>query len=298
VVEGDDYVLSLAQDLSLLGCNPVFEQAIAAGFQGGFDFLASLTDASRTVFGDAVASGKLDGARLELRHVLIGGTRTVEYTFWRHESGWVGVGRDRSDQLEIVKQMAVLVEELETRVHRERAVSADLRTLAEKDALTGLSNRRHFQRVLSSARESCETGHGMFSILCIDVDNYKQVNDRYGHAVGDRVLKTVARVLEESLRDCDCVARTGGDEFLVLVTNLDGAKCGELAERLRQNVAEADMPAPAGRVTVSVGVASADPGSPDWVERLVDKADKALYTAKESGRNQVSTARADAESCG
>ncbi len=129
-------------------------------------------------------------------------------------------------------------------------------------------------------------------VLMIDVDHFKSYNDRYGHLVGDRVLKSVAQVLKETIRTVDLAARYGGEEFSVLLlkTPMDGAD--KVAERIRQGIQELEIFAAkqATHVTVSIGVAELNPSLKN-VEAFIDLADQALYQAKADGRNRVRLAR-------
>jgi diguanylate cyclase (GGDEF)-like protein len=159
---------------------------------------------------------------------------------------------------------------------------------AHTDALTGLGNR-HWMRTMFE-REVTRTAHAnkALCLMMIDVDNFKLFNDRYGHIAGDRVLVAVAEALREYLRPTDLVARFGGDEFAVLLPDLSIRQARQTAERIRQQVAGLSPPSLSTAITVSIGLASriAD----DDVATLVQKADAAMYDAKEGGRNRVAVA--------
>lgn len=162
---------------------------------------------------------------------------------------------------------------------------------ANCDPLTGLYNRRyfqdHFERELSRARRF----QYPLSLLFVDVDHFKSVNDRHGHAAGDSVLRKMAEVFRGASRGIDCICRYGGEEFVFLVpeTDLSGAK--RLAERLRQLIADWDFQLLDDnqplQITVSIGVATMDPRRPLDKELLIQMADQSLYTAKRGGRNRV-----------
>jgi diguanylate cyclase (GGDEF)-like protein len=164
---------------------------------------------------------------------------------------------------------------------------------ALQDALTGLCNRRHFEERLGSELAACQRHGRPLSLLMCDVDHFKRINDEHGHLAGDETLKMVAFVLRGAVRKEDVLARYGGEEFVVIAreTPLDGAE--SLAERIRSAVEKSrcywqgqDL-----GVTVSVGVSvSSGPaqGLPGGTERaLVETADRALYLAKQGGRNRV-----------
>lgn len=156
---------------------------------------------------------------------------------------------------------------------------------AIRDALTGALNRRYFDQRLS---EECALSrrHGKpLACAFIDADHFKSVNDRYGHGVGDEVLKELVRRVDELKRQEDTLARYGGEEFVLLLPSTDLEGAHRLMERVRSRVAEAPILAGelAVEVTVSVGVAEFR----ERDEELVEQADKALYKAKEQGRNRV-----------
>jgi diguanylate cyclase (GGDEF)-like protein len=164
---------------------------------------------------------------------------------------------------------------------------------AVTDELTGLSNARFFRELISKESARAERfGHDL-SLIMIDIDNFKQINDTYGHLQGDKVLRMVGHVLQFESRGVDEPARYGGEEFAVALpeTGLEGAL--DLAERVRARIDSEQVPRVGGGATVSVtasiGVASM-PGSDDRGEKLIAAADAALYEAKRAGKNRVATA--------
>ena len=170
-----------------------------------------------------------------------------------------------------------------------KRLEEELRRLATTDPLTGCRNRRFFldqaHREISRANRYAQD----LSLLMVDVDHFKQINDRHGHAVGDRTLQAFVHAIDELLRESDTLGRLGGEEFAVLLpgTPLDGALV--LAERLRAVAAGLEIKEEgeeAVSFTVSLGVSTYRPGE-DTVEALVDRADGALYQAKHKGRNKV-----------
>jgi diguanylate cyclase (GGDEF)-like protein len=156
---------------------------------------------------------------------------------------------------------------------------------AHTDALTGLGNR-HWMRTMFE-REVVRTLHAnkALCLMMIDVDNFKAFNDRYGHIAGDRVLVAVAEALREYLRPTDLVARFGGDEYAVLLPDLQLNQARQTAERIRQQIAALSPPSLSTAITVSIGVAART--DRDDVATLVQRADAAMYDAKEAGRNRV-----------
>ena len=159
---------------------------------------------------------------------------------------------------------------------------------ASTDHLTGLANRRRFERQLE--REVARTArHGRpFSLITIDIDHFKQVNDTYGHEAGDEAIKTLARVLQQGTRGIDLAARIGGEEFAVILTetNLSGAV--EVAERLRVSLKSIEIQS-VGQIAASFGVAEC-PSQAETARELVARADAALYEAKREGRDRVARA--------
>jgi diguanylate cyclase (GGDEF)-like protein len=163
---------------------------------------------------------------------------------------------------------------------------AELTEQAMRDSLTEVFNRRHLTAVLQAQVRAAADGHPL-SIVMIDVDHFKTVNDRYGHAVGDQVLVDLARQLTGSVREGDMVARYGGEEFVVVLPGTDAQAAAELADRWRRQCAArvVDTPLGALNVTFSAGVAQLTAtGGPD---NLLSLADEALYRAKRAGRDQV-----------
>jgi diguanylate cyclase (GGDEF)-like protein len=160
--------------------------------------------------------------------------------------------------------------------------------LAITDSLTGLHNRRHFLELAEHEFQRARRYKRPMSMIMLDIDRFKQVNDTYGHAVGDQVLRAVATRCHDTLRTIDFMGRFGGEEFILLLpeNNLDGA-CNA-AERLRQRVAEDPIETERGpvSVTISLGVAAIAADCPD-LKTLLERVDAALYAAKKAGRNRV-----------
>jgi diguanylate cyclase (GGDEF)-like protein len=184
--------------------------------------------------------------------------------------------------------------ELEAKVaERTRALAVAnerLSRLAETDGLTGLYNHRYLQELLQREIERGKRSGLPVSLLMIDVDHFKQYNDRHGHPAGDEILRQLAQLMDTDRRANDVVARYGGEEFAVLLVDTDKQTAAHVAERLRQHVAEHAFPdgagQPDGRLTISVGVA-AYPVDAASAAGLVESADHALYQAKRAGRDCV-----------
>ena len=159
------------------------------------------------------------------------------------------------------------------------------------DALTGVNNRRAFDQRWPAELARARRFRLPITLLIVDIDHFKSVNDSYGHATGDQVLIAVGRLIGESLRNCDVAARYGGEEFAVIATHTRPDAALKVAERMRAAVeaqARRALGASAAErsITVSIGVAGCDDASVDCKD-LFERADAALYRAKESGRNRV-----------
>ncbi len=158
------------------------------------------------------------------------------------------------------------------------------------DHLTGLANRRRFERQLSREVSRTRRYARPFCLLLIDVDRFKDVNDNFGHAAGDEALRRLAEVLQAGTRGIDTAARVGGEEFAIILPETDLQRGAEVAERLRLAISEMEVPE-VGRVTASVGIAEFPASAPDG-DNLYDITDVALYQAKNQGRNRVVVADA------
>lgn len=183
-----------------------------------------------------------------------------------HISHYVGISRDITPQ-----------------VQRETV----LREQAHKDKLTGLLNRHAGEAELQRCKMHALASGQSFGLILGDIDHFKHVNDTWGHVAGDRVLKTVASVLLDTVRSSDCVVRWGGEEFLVILPDVSLGVAQELAERMRCAVQAQPVP-DAGHCSISMGVGIWQLGEPE--EGLLQRIDAALYASKERGRNQVTLA--------
>ena len=152
------------------------------------------------------------------------------------------------------------------------------------DPLTGVFNRRHMGRCLGDAIERQRRSAAMASLLVIDVDHFKRINDQLGHAKGDSVLKGIVALVEKRSRKLDLLFRIGGEEFMLLLPDTQEAAAAVVAEQLRASIAESQL-LDGRQVTVSVGVGELRPG--ETVDSWMKHADDALYAAKKAGRNRV-----------
>jgi len=163
----------------------------------------------------------------------------------------------------------------------------EIERLAVTDGLTGLFNHRHFQETLAQEFNRLERFSEPISLLIIDIDHFKKINDSYGHPVGDAVLKKVSGIIRKTIRNIDIPARYGGEEFAVILLGTDTNGALKMAERLRKSIADAKFSSEqnAFNVTVSIGI-STNAREMRKKEDLVEQADKALYNAKRTGRNR------------
>jgi diguanylate cyclase len=163
---------------------------------------------------------------------------------------------------------------------------------SKTDMLTGLANRRALDEFLRLAQISTMESGSALSVFLTDIDHFKSFNDNYGHQVGDQVIKLVAGVLREHVRDSDLAARYGGEELMAVLPGVDLDACREIAERIRSTIAERRIRRRAtgediSSVTISIGVAEFRFG--ESAESLIERCDQALYRAKREGRNRVMT---------
>ena len=194
--------------------------------------------------------------------------------------------RKPPDDAELLARVGAALEV--ARLHAELAQrTAELDRVSRTDHLTGLHNRRHLDEALASVTASARRHAFPYSVLLLDVDHFKRVNDRGGHEAGDVVLQVVAQRLQRGVRAEDLVGRWGGEEFIVLAPHTDVAGARVLAERLRASVAAAPVDTPAGEFAVTVSVGGATTAAPGpTADPLLRAADACLYVAKTSGRDR------------
>lgn len=193
------------------------------------------------------------------------------------------VDRITSGNSKLKKDLSQSQEELAT----QKKLVEELRTAVRIDGLTQLANRNYFDEKLLESIKLHQRHNDMFSLLLVDVDHFKEINDKYGHLSGDRILKGVAFNLKSALRESDFVARFGGDEFAIILHRSDGKAAVEVAVKLcySQNESRFLLDGSEIKVTISIGVTEAE--ATDTPESLVERADKALYRVKSEGRNNV-----------
>ncbi len=166
-----------------------------------------------------------------------------------------------------------------------------LKEESTKDYLTGLNNVREFNKLFRLVIEKAVSNNQKFSLLLIDIDFFKKINDTHGHQAGDKVLKEIGKILRHNCRADDKISRNGGEEFSILLENASNSKAIEIAERIRKIIAENEFEISCGKkikVTVSIGICSY-PETVTDITQIIERADAALYKAKRNGRNLVVT---------
>jgi len=199
--------------------------------------------------------------------------------------GSLALGRDVTDLHASQNKLKELTLELEKS-------NKHLRHLSEVDELTGLYNRRYMDKSLNDEWKRHFRNDSLLSLIYIDIDHFKEYNDTYGHNVGDNVLIEAANIFKQSARrSTDKVVRFGGEEFALILPQTDNSEAISIAEELRQNIAQRKIEHSGSKIsdvlTVSVGVATIHPNRTEPIDKLKNEADKALYNAKELGRNRV-----------
>lgn len=163
-------------------------------------------------------------------------------------------------------------------------MEGEIRRMANTDWLTGIANRLSLGNTLESEIERSRRYGRPLSLIMFDVDAFKALNDEFGHEAGDEVLRRLARTVSGLIRDADALSRWGGEEFMVVVPEADAARAGEVAEKLRRNVAAMELP---GLPTVTASFGVTELQADDNAKTLVRRVDEAMYQAKEGGRNRV-----------
>jgi len=191
----------------------------------------------------------------------------------------------------LVELNRTLESKVEERTHALSVANQKLEELASTDALTGLPNRRHAMRRITELWNEAKGAGTTLACMMIDADEFKHINDTYGHDAGDVVIRELARNIQHAIRSDDVACRLGGDEFLVICpnTSLDGVQ--RIAEIMREKISLLRVPAGggewAGSVSIGVAASSEQMSGPDGV---IKAADKAVYAAKAAGKNCVRTA--------
>jgi diguanylate cyclase (GGDEF)-like protein len=190
--------------------------------------------------------------------------------------------------IKLTNDLSMMMREAARKNRELQEANATIERLARTDSLTGLVNRRTLDATLLRETARAERQGAGLSVIAADLDHFKLVNDQFGHRAGDQVLERAASVFGLQMRPYDMAARYGGDEFMLLLPGTSTDAAMSVAERIRGNIAQIEVPAAARQITVSLGVASWSPG--DTTDSLLARADAALYAAKRTGGNRVHTA--------
>jgi diguanylate cyclase (GGDEF)-like protein/PAS domain S-box-containing protein/putative nucleotidyltransferase with HDIG domain len=277
-------VMTLGLDGLIREANPMLEQV--CGYPAGALHGRPLADCLAPDDGVTHLVGELCAGRMDRCQ--------VEHRFRRRDGSlmWcrtvMALVRDAARE---PTHVVAMLEDISDRKHAEHELERALveqERLAVTDGLTGLHNRRFFDELLSLECERSARYRSVLSLIVVDLDRFKQINDRYGHHVGDLVLREVARRLSETIRSSDVVVRHGGEEFAIVLAGAPAAQARRTAERVRLAIGRQRVTAN-GRaiaVTASLGVATM-PWPASSKDDLLRRADRALYRAKRLGRNQV-----------
>lgn len=209
------------------------------------------------------------GKRIDYEKELRSAKKQMEEAYW-----------EKDQALEKLKQIHMEIEQRQAELIEMNALLVELSTT---DKLTGLKNRRFFQEKLEEQIDLYQGMGQLFSLLIVDIDHFKKINDTYGHQTGDQVLEKLAAILKAHARKEDIAARYGGEEFVLILPNADAAESQALAENLRGIIVHSHWEV--GSLTVSIGIATVTENDSDAT--LIKNADQALYASKENGRNRV-----------
>jgi len=198
----------------------------------------------------------------------------------------------RGGDEEILKKISLLNNALSNKTRKLSKKNKELEKankriekLSKTDVLTGLANRRHFMDYFEKMMSQAQRHSTPLSLVIIDLDKFKEVNDTYGHSAGDDVLSALGDLLDREVRKEDLVARIGGEEFAILLTQANMEEAYSYAERIRKRVQTMDVSSVPKEISASLGISTLKEN--DDMESIMKRADKALYEAKENGRNKV-----------
>ncbi len=300
------------------GSDPDLVAAVEAAAQQGGLIQAGLEELHRRFFGLAEEERAVRETRQELESLmnqLMGALSEAGQETERYadalSTAEQGLSKDKFNPKDLRQLIEMIAQETRQLSERNQALEKQLRDSAarmealqssleearrasNRDGLTELANRKAFdlalERYIDAAADGAEPTNGQLALLMIDIDDFKTFNDRYGHPIGDEVLKLCGHVITRDLGDNDLAARYGGEEFAVILPGRDPQTARDIAERLRQRMSRKRVRKRAtnrdfGQVTLSVGVGFYRPG--DTADQLVARADEALYGAKRGGRDQV-----------
>jgi diguanylate cyclase (GGDEF)-like protein len=206
---------------------------------------------------------------------------TVGKTEWLDQKVSIVSMRDVSERNQIENKLRIAL-------NKQKLLSQKLKKLVNTDVLTGIANRRNILATLKKEFQRTQRYQETFSILVVDIDHFKFVNDSYGHPIGDQVLKEISQLLVKWLRNVDTVGRLGGEEFMIILPATELQEAMEIAERLCEQIRylEIDTTFPAMKITISIGVTAYQADDKTDTD-VLKRADEALYRAKKFGRDQA-----------
>lgn len=257
------------------GPAPVLQQAIDLYHEGDRQRVSEAVAHALAVGQPFAFEARIVRPDGSIRHVATQGER--DYSSRDDAIGLFGLIRDVTEQIEARQVLQ------DSRDAANRSAAAAM-LLASTDVLTGLANRRGIVEHLDVTLADTDIGKTALSVILFDIDHFKAVNDRYGHDVGDEVLKRVASSANACLRHTDLIGRYGGEEFVIILPSTDAEVALQIAERVRARI-EASWDARQPKVTVSLGIASTR--GEDAGDVVLKRADIALYEAKSAGRNRL-----------
>lgn len=287
-------ILVISEDANVIAHVPALAKAgfNVAGVAGGAKALIALQRARPHV---VVADERLKGiSAQDLGRVLNDAQETIPLILVGDDVADVerrgrAMTYGASDYFQLPRELSLLIARAGQLVAHKHLVER-LRAEADRDYLTGLANRRRFRKALGQEVERWRRYKVPCSLLLVDIDLLKKINDAHGHSMGDRAIRMVAEALTSHSRDNDTAARLGGEEFALLLAGADNEKAFAAAERLRLSVAGEPV-AEAGLITISIGVAAC-PEHAQSERALYAASDEALYRAKNEGRNRTAIATA------
>ncbi len=248
------------------------------------------------MFGSSSLEYSHKESKINLAHGILGRHRcNYQLTLHGKTLGEITISRrKRFTKTEIIlleNLLCTLVNPLNNALLYQEALAAALR-----DPLTNLNNRRAMEATLSREVELAKRCRSALSLITLDIDHFKKINDNYGHLTGDKVIVEVANALQSAVRSCDIVFRYGGEEFVVILSNTDTHGAHLLAERVRKTIADQLIPHENGDINISASLGVASFEQLDNGRSLFSKADAALYQAKRTGRNRTEIYANDLES--
>jgi len=292
-----DFAIAFDREWLIAYSNPSFEEKFAhGGTAEGSDFLSFLDGPSAQHLRE-MQDHLFDGShQVELKLVASGAAPSaLQFCFFplripgAKKALLAGIGRDRTAELALLNEVIQLNIELEKKQKELSEANVRLEQFAETDQMTRLYNRHYFFQVAQHFWEESKRYRLPLVAMMMDVDNFKSINDTYGHLFGDHVLQQVALRLKTNTRKSDILARYGGEELILIASNTDILTGLVLAERLRAAVAAEPfvMGSCSATVTVSVGVSGTEMAEFPTFEALLESSDNALYGAKRAGKNCV-----------